>query len=119
MMDGREVYKFAVKVMEMQSPEALEKCGLTPDDVDLFIPHQANIRIIEAAAKRLNLPPEKVFTNVQKYGNTSGASVPLAIDEAVREGRLKKDDIVVVVGFGAGLTWAANVIKWEINGATK
>ena len=118
MMDGREVYKFAVRVMGNASLEALEKCGLTPDDVDLFIPHQANIRIIEAAAKRLDLPSEKVFVNVQKYGNTSGASVPLAIDEAVREGRLKKDDIVVVVGFGAGLTWAANVIKWEINGAT-
>lgn len=117
-MGGSEVYKFAVKVIGDASVEALEGCGLTPDDVDLFIPHQANIRIIEAAAKRLNLPSEKVFINVQKYGNTSSASVPLAIDEAMREGRLKKDDIVVTVGFGAGLTWAANVIKWEINGST-
>jgi len=97
------------------SVEALEKCGLSPDDVDLFIPHQANIRIIESAARRLGLPPEKVFVNVQKYGNTSAASIPIAIDEAMREGRLKKGNIVVIVGFGAGLTWAASVIRWGIN----
>jgi 3-oxoacyl-[acyl-carrier-protein] synthase-3 len=95
--------------------EALGKCGLSPEDVDLFIPHQANIRIIESAARRLGLPPEKVFVNVEKYGNTSAASIPIAIDEAARSGRLKKGDIVVVVGFGAGLTWAAAVLRWGMN----
>jgi 3-oxoacyl-[acyl-carrier-protein] synthase-3 len=115
-MGGSEVFKFAVRILGDASVQALEKCGLTTDDVDLFIPHQANIRIIESAAKRLNLPPEKVFVNVQKYGNTSAASIPIAIDEAAREGKLKKDDVLVIVGFGAGLTWAASVIKWGING---
>ena len=112
-MSGREVFKFAVKIMGDASLQALEHCGLTPEDVDLFIPHQANIRIIESAAKRLGLPAEKVFINVHKYGNTSSASIPIALDEAVRDGKLKKDDLIVVVGFGAGLTWAANVIRWE------
>jgi 3-oxoacyl-[acyl-carrier-protein] synthase-3 len=97
------------------SIEALDKCGLTPEDVDIFIPHQANTRIIDSAARRLRLPPEKVFVNAQNYGNTSAASIPIAIDEAMREGRLKKGDIIVVVGFGAGLTWAASVIRWGIN----
>jgi 3-oxoacyl-[acyl-carrier-protein] synthase-3 len=114
-MGGSEVFKFAVRIMGDASVEALEKCGLTPDDVDIFIPHQANIRIIDSAARRLNLPPEKVFTNVHKYGNTSAASIPVALSEAVAEGKLKKDDIVVLVGFGAGLTWAASVIKWGID----
>lgn len=115
-MEGREVFKFAVKIMGEASVEVLERCGLSPEDVDLFIPHQANIRIIDAAARRLNIPQEKVFVNVQKYGNTSAASIPIAIDEAMREGRLKKGDVLVAVGFGAGLTWAASAIKWGING---
>ncbi|MDI6827119.1 MAG: beta-ketoacyl-ACP synthase III [Armatimonadota bacterium] len=113
-MEGREVFKFAVRIMGEASLKVLEKCGLSPSDVSLFIPHQANIRIIEAAAERLNLPPEKVFVNVQSYGNTSAASIPLALDEAYRMGRLGNGDIVVVVGFGAGLTWAAGVIKWTM-----
>ena len=113
-MSGREVFKFAVRIMGDAAVEALAKCGLTPDQVDLFIPHQANIRIIEAAARRLELPPEKVFVNVQKYGNTSAASIPIAMDEAYRSGALKKGDVLVVVGFGAGLTWAAGVMKWVI-----
>lgn len=111
-MNGREVYKFAVQVMGDVSAQALAKCGLGPEDVSLFIPHQANIRIIDSAARRLGLPPEKVFVNLDRYGNTSAASIPLALDEAVRAGRLKRGDIVVTVGFGAGLTWAANVIEW-------
>jgi 3-oxoacyl-[acyl-carrier-protein] synthase III len=114
-MDGKDVFRFAVKIMGDATVEVLEKCGISAEDVDLFIPHQANIRIIDAAARRLNLPPEKVFVNVQKYGNTSAASIPIAIDEAAREGRLKKGDIVLLVGFGAGLTWAASVIKWGID----
>ncbi len=113
-MEGREVFKFAVKIMGEASIKALEACGLTTADVDLFIPHQANIRIIDAAASRLKLPPEKVFLNVQNYGNTSAASIPIALDEANRTGRLKKGDVAVVVGFGAGLTYAAGVMRWMI-----
>lgn len=113
-MSGREVFKFAVRIMGDAAVEALEKCGLTPADVDLFIPHQANIRIIEAAARRLELPWEKVFVNVHKYGNTSAGSIPLATDEAYRSGVLKKGDTLVLVGFGAGLTWAASTLKWVI-----
>ncbi len=115
-MAGAEVFKFAVRAMSNSAIEALEKCGLTHDDVDLFVPHQANVRIIESAARRLEIPWEKVFVNVHKYGNTSAASIPIALEEAMQEGKLKKDDLVVVVGFGAGLTWASSVIKWEING---
>jgi 3-oxoacyl-[acyl-carrier-protein] synthase III len=111
-MKGSEVFKFAVRIMGDASVEALEKCGLKPEDVDVFVPHQANIRIIESAARRLKLPMEKVFVNVQRYGNTSAASVPIALDEAITQGKIKKGDIVVAVGFGAGLTWAASVMKW-------
>lgn len=116
-MNGREVFKFAVRIMGDAAIEALKKCGLEPKDVDTFVPHQANIRIIEAAARRLDLPMEKVFVNVQRYGNTSAASIPLALDEATREGAIKKGDTVVAVGFGAGLTWGATVIKWGFDGA--
>ena len=111
-MSGREVFKFAVKIIGESALNALEKAGLDKKDVDCFIPHQANIRIIEAAVRRLNLPMDKVFVNVQKYGNTSAASIPVAVHEAVAEGRIKRGDIIVLVGFGAGLTWGASVIKW-------
>ncbi len=111
-MDGKEVYKFAVKVMGNTAVHALERANLTLEDIDYFVPHQANIRIIESAAKRLKLPTEKVFVNLPKYGNTSAASVPLALDEAVREGHIHKGDTVVLAGFGAGLTWAGLVMKW-------
>lgn len=111
-MNGREVYKFAVQVMGEAALEALTRCGLTPSDVALFIPHQANIRIIESAARRLDLPADRVFVNLDRYGNTSAASIPLALDEAARSGRIAAGDIVVTVGFGAGLTWGANVIQW-------
>lgn len=110
--NGREVYKFAVHAMGESAHRALEKCGLSGDDVDLLVPHQANIRIIESAAKRLAMPMEKVFLNLQDYGNTSAASIPLALSEAKQKGRLKRGDTVVVVGFGAGLTWASGVLKW-------
>lgn len=111
-MSGREVFKFAVKIIGESALNALEKAGLDKKDVDCFIPHQANVRIIEAAAKRMNLPMDKVFVNVQKYGNTSAASIPVAIHEAAAEGRIKRGDIIVLVGFGTGLTWGASVIKW-------
>ena len=111
-MEGREVFKFAVKIQGEATEKVLAKCGLTTADVDLVVPHQANIRIIDSAVNRLGLPPDKFFVNLHKYGNTSGASIPLAIDEALDAGRIKKGDTIVVVGFGAGLTWAAGVMKW-------
>lgn len=112
-MNGREVYRFAVQVMGDAALEALEKCGVGTDEVALFIPHQANIRIIESAAKRLNLSMDRVFVNVDRTGNTSAASIAIGLDEAARSGRIRTGDIVVTVGFGAGLTWGANVIRWS------
>jgi 3-oxoacyl-[acyl-carrier-protein] synthase III len=111
-MEGREVFKFAVKIQGEAIEKVLAKCGLTTADIDLVVPHQANMRIIESAVNRLGLPLEKFFVNLQKYGNTSAASIPIALDEALAEGKIKKGDTVVVVGFGAGLTWAAGVMKW-------
>ncbi|WP_227766724.1 beta-ketoacyl-ACP synthase III [Zhaonella formicivorans] len=112
-MSGNEVFKFAVKVMGEASLKALEKCNKTKEDIDFLIPHQANIRIIEAAVKRLNLSPDKVYINLDRYGNTSAASVPVALDEAVKAGKVKKGDVVLLVAFGAGLTWGASVIEWS------
>jgi 3-oxoacyl-[acyl-carrier-protein] synthase III len=112
-MEGNPVYKFAVKRMGQASIDVLKKAGLKPEDIDILIPHQANIRIIDAAAKRLKLAKNKVFVNLDKYGNTSTASVPLALVEAKEEGLIKNGDIVVLVAFGAGLTWAATVIEWN------
>lgn len=111
-MNGREVFKFAVRVMSSATETVLGKAGITKEDIDLFIPHQANVRIIQSAKERLSLPDEKVMINVDKYANTSAASVPLALVEASEEGRLKEGDTVVMVGFGGGLTWGAAVLKW-------
>jgi 3-oxoacyl-[acyl-carrier-protein] synthase-3 len=111
-MNGNEVFKFAVKVMGESAFKALENAGVTPADVDILIPHQANIRIIQSAAKRLKLPMEKVIVNIDRYGNTSSASIPIALREAIDDGRIKDGDVIVAVGFGAGLTWASCVIKW-------
>ncbi len=111
-MEGREVFKEAVKALQSSSLEAIKQAGITPDDVDLLIPHQANYRIIDAVRKRLELPEEKVFSNLDRYGNTSSASVPIALDEAVKSGRLKKGDVVVFSAFGAGFTWGASVVRW-------
>ncbi|MDP9750000.1 beta-ketoacyl-ACP synthase III [Thermoanaerobacter pentosaceus] len=112
-MEGQEVFKFAVKVMDSATIEALNRCGLKPEDIDMLIPHQANTRIIEAARKRLKLSDDKVYINLDKYGNTSAASVAIALDEAYRKGLIKKDDIILTVAFGAGLTWGSSVIKWS------
>lgn len=112
-MDGSKVFKFAVKVMGEAAEKALEKCGLGKDEVDYLIPHQANIRIIDAAVKRLKISEEKVYVNIDKYGNMSAASVAVALDEASRKGLLKDGDVVVLVGFGGGLTWGAAVLKWK------
>ncbi|MCC3381391.1 beta-ketoacyl-ACP synthase III [Paenibacillus farraposensis] len=111
-MNGREVFKFAVRVMGTATVDVLEKAGLTKDDIDLFVPHQANIRIIQSAMQRLDLPEEKVVINVNKYANTSAASIPLALVEAAEEGRMKEGDRVLMVGFGGGLTWGASVLVW-------
>ncbi|MGQ9746176.1 MAG: beta-ketoacyl-ACP synthase III [Candidatus Caldatribacteriaceae bacterium] len=111
-MNGNEVFKFAVRIVEEASLEVTRRACVAMEDVDLFIPHQANIRIINSAAKRLGIPEEKVFVNVHKYGNTSSASIPLALDEAQQEGRIQKGDLVLLVGFGAGLTWGSAIIRW-------
>lgn len=111
-MHGRAVYRFATRVMGQAAEKALRRAGLSVEDIDLFIPHQANLRIIESAAKHLKLPMEKVYVNIHRYGNTSAASIPVACCEAVEEGRLNPNDTVVMVGFGAGLTWAAAVAQW-------
>lgn len=111
-MDGRAVFRFATRIMAEATREVLEKANLSIDDIDLIIPHQANERIIRSAMKQLGLPPEKVFINVQYYGNTSTASIPIALTEALEQKRIKPNDNLVMVGFGAGLTWAASAIKW-------
>jgi 3-oxoacyl-[acyl-carrier-protein] synthase-3 len=112
-MDGSKVFKFAVKIMGEAAEKALEKCGLSKEDIDYLIPHQANIRIIDSAVKRLKISDEKVYINIDKYGNMSAASVAVALDEASRKGLLKDGDVVVLVGFGGGLTWGAAVLKWK------
>lgn len=111
-MNGREVFKFAVRVMGTATEKVLNKAGLTKEDIDLFVPHQANIRIIQSAMQRLELPPEKCVINVDKYANTSAASIPLALVEAAEEGRIKEGDTVLLVGFGGGLTWGASILIW-------
>jgi len=111
-MNGSEIYKFAVRTMVKASKQVLNNAGLTIDDLKLFIPHQANRRIIQAVAKSLGMPSDKVFMNVEKYGNTSAASVPIALCEAVEEGRIDAGDYLAMVGFGAGLSWGATVLQW-------
>jgi 3-oxoacyl-[acyl-carrier-protein] synthase-3 len=111
-MAGGEVFKFAVRVIEESTRRALERAGLAVADIDCFIAHQANARIIEAAARRLELPPERVFMNVDRYGNTSAASIPIALAEAVSVGRVRPGDTLAFVGFGAGLSWAAAIVNW-------
>jgi 3-oxoacyl-[acyl-carrier-protein] synthase-3 len=109
---GREVYQQAVRRMVETVTNSLDYCKLTTDDIKMLISHQMNARIIESAAKRLKLPSEKVYINIDEYGNTSSASVPIAFDECVKKGKIKRGDIVVFVAFGAGLTWGANVIQY-------
>ena len=111
-MKGNETYKVAIKTLEDTARETVAANGLSIDDVDLYIPHQANVRIIRAVAERLKLPMEKVFLNLDRYGNTSAASIPLALDEAVREGRVKEGDVVLLGAFGGGLTWGSALIRW-------
>jgi 3-oxoacyl-[acyl-carrier-protein] synthase-3 len=111
-LNGPEVFRLAVRVIEDAVLAVLEKANLSKEEISLFIPHQANIRIINTAARNLGIPEEKFFVNVQRYGNTSAASIPLALYEALEEGRIKSGDYVMLVGFGAGLTWGAYLIRW-------
>jgi 3-oxoacyl-[acyl-carrier-protein] synthase-3 len=111
-MAGREVFKAAVRSMAEAADQALLRAGLTGEDIDLFVPHQANIRIIEATAKYANVPMEKVFVNVDRYGNMSSATVPVALDEALEQGRIEPGDHVMMVAFGAGFTWGSAVVRW-------
>ncbi|MES1039500.1 MULTISPECIES: beta-ketoacyl-ACP synthase III [Peribacillus] len=111
-MNGREVFKFAVRQMGESSLGVLDKAGLTKEDVDLLVPHQANIRIMEASRERLDLPLEKMTKTIHKYGNTSSASIPMALVEEMEAGRIKDNDLIVMVGFGGGLTWGAIALRW-------
>lgn len=113
-MDGKEVFKFAVKALEKYLLKAVNQAKLKIEDINLIIPHQANIRIIEHVANKLHIPINKFFINLQEYGNTSSASIPIALDEAYRSGMIRKNDIIATVGFGAGLTCGANIIHWEV-----
>ncbi len=112
-MNGREIYKFAVVAVGKTIDKALAKAGLSYKDIDLFVPHQANVRIIDSAMERMGLSQEKVVVNLDRYGNTSGASIPIALEEAYLQGRLKKGDLVVTCGFGAGLTWGTCIFRWS------
>jgi 3-oxoacyl-[acyl-carrier-protein] synthase III len=111
-MDGRSVFKWAVRVLSDTVALVLEEAGLTVQDVSLYLLHQANIRIIDAAVQQLGIPSEKVFNNIHRYGNTSGGSIPIALDEAFRAGRIKPGDTLLMCGFGAGLTWGTALFRW-------
>jgi len=111
-MNGPEVFKFAVRAMAKSCKEVLEKAGMTSADINWFVPHQANIRIIESASHKLGIPMEKVLVTLDKTGNTSAATIPITIDMAVKEGKIKKGDKLLAVAFGAGLTWGAVVLEW-------
>jgi 3-oxoacyl-[acyl-carrier-protein] synthase-3 len=111
-INGRQVYQQAIRRIVETVTNCLELCNLTMEDVSMMISHQMNARIIESASKRLNIPPDKVFININEYGNTSAASVPIAFDECVRMGKIKRGDTIILVAFGAGLTWGANIVKF-------
>jgi len=113
-MQGRQVFRFATRIMVEASEQALKKAAQSVEDVALFVPHQANDRILQAAARGLGVPEERMFSNLARYGNTSAASIPIALYEAIEQGKVKRDDLIVCVGFGAGLTWAAAVIRWSL-----
>jgi 3-oxoacyl-[acyl-carrier-protein] synthase III len=115
-MNGREVFKFATRVLVSSAEKVLAECGRNVDEVDVYIPHQANIRIIDHAAAKLGIPKEKIVVNVERYGNTSSGSIPLALADAQAEGRLHEGALVLMTGMGAGLTWGSSLIEWTANG---
>ncbi len=111
-MNGREVFKFATRVMVSSAEAILAECGKTVEDIDLYVPHQANVRIIDHAARKLGFPEEKTVVNVERYGNTSSGSIPLALADAADDGRLEPGTLVLLTGMGAGLTWGSALIEW-------
>jgi 3-oxoacyl-[acyl-carrier-protein] synthase-3 len=113
-MNGREVFKFATRVLVSSAQAVLERCDASVDDVDLYIPHQANVRIMDHASQRLGIPRERMVVNVDRYGNTSSGSIPLALVEAQTDGRLEKGDLVLMTGMGAGLTWGSTLMEWTL-----
>jgi 3-oxoacyl-[acyl-carrier-protein] synthase-3 len=113
-MNGREVFRFATRVLVSSAEAVLERCGVSVDDVDVYVPHQANVRIMDHAAQKLGIPRERMVVNVDRYGNTSSGSIPLALAEAQRERRLKKGDLVLMTGMGAGLTWGSGLLEWTL-----
>jgi 3-oxoacyl-[acyl-carrier-protein] synthase-3 len=117
-MNGREVFKFATRVLVSSAQKVLDECGRSVDEVDVYIPHQANIRIIDHAADKLGIPEEKIVINVERYGNTSSGSIPLALADAEADGRLRTGALVLMTGMGAGLTWGSALIEWTANGRT-
>jgi len=112
-MNGREVFKFATRVLVSSAEEILDECGRTVSDLDLYIPHQANVRIIDHAVHKLGISDDKVVVNVDRYGNTSSGSIPLALADAVTENRLQQGDLLLMTGMGAGLTWGSALMKWS------
>jgi 3-oxoacyl-[acyl-carrier-protein] synthase III len=113
-MNGREVFKFATRVLVSSAQAVLERCGVAVEDVDVYVPHQANVRIMDHAAEKLGIPRERMIVNVDRYGNTSSGSIPLALADAQRDGRLKKGDLVLMTGMGAGLTWGSGLMEWTL-----
>jgi 3-oxoacyl-[acyl-carrier-protein] synthase-3 len=114
-MEGSRLFKRAIECLSSIAREALQHNALSSEEIDLVVPHQANIRIIQGLANNLRIPMERVYTNIHKYGNTSSATIPIALDEANRKGLLSKGDHVLLVSFGAGLTWAASILRWSIS----
>jgi 3-oxoacyl-[acyl-carrier-protein] synthase-3 len=115
-MNGREVFKFATRVLVDSAEKVLDECGVAVDDVDVYVPHQANVRIIEHARRKLGIPEERTVVNVDRYGNTSSGSIPLALSDAESDGRLQPGELVLMTGMGAGLTWGSALIEWTANG---
>jgi 3-oxoacyl-[acyl-carrier-protein] synthase-3 len=113
-MNGREVFKFATRVLVSSAQELLDECGVDVEDVDVYVPHQANVRIMDHAARKLGIPRERMVVNVDRYGNTSSGSIPLALADAQEDGRLKKGNLVLMTGMGAGLTWGSGLMEWTL-----
>jgi 3-oxoacyl-[acyl-carrier-protein] synthase III len=118
-MNGREVFKFATRVLVSSAEKLLEECDMSVDEVDVYVPHQANVRIIDHASKKLGVPEDRVVVNVDRYGNTSSGSIPLALADAVADGRLEEGKLLLMTGMGAGLTWGSAVMRWTANGRGK
>jgi 3-oxoacyl-[acyl-carrier-protein] synthase-3 len=115
-MNGREVFKFATRVLVQSGEAVLDRCGTSVQDVDVYVPHQANVRIIDHATKKLGIPSERVVINVDRYGNTSSGSIPLALADAQADGRLRPGSLVLMTGMGAGLTWGSALMRWSLDG---